>query len=193
MTLADEDVEQILAISKAGRNVRQVFGHNTSVGPGSTVAVTDHMSELMAVEYKKIGEFRERKKAELQKNLEDEMEAKKQAVERFQKAEAEKKRLKEINDAKKANTGAAAKEREKKHATLQAALNRANEARAERLADFETKLNTADERVSQQLARNASDLADKHASMHERSAHALQRKHDWEMSLFTHACDRMDA
>ena len=44
------------------------------------------------------------------------------------------------------------------------ALARAEEARNERLQDFENKLNAADERVANQLAQNASNLAAKNAN-----------------------------
>merc|ERR1719326_1250280 len=85
--LGDDDVEQILAISRAGRNVRQAFGHNASVGPASSDGalgnMTPHMQELMQTEYKKIAEFREKKKQELHKNLQEEIEKKNLAAQRM--------------------------------------------------------------------------------------------------------------
>lgn len=125
-------------------------------------------------------------------SLNEEMRKKQDAAARQVKAAADVKRLEEIKKQQAMTIAGDAKEREAKHASRKDALRRANLARDERMQEFEKKLNEADERVSNQLAKNASDLASRICDKYEKGQYALRRKHEHEQEMFQHAIHRMD-
>jgi hypothetical protein len=106
--------------------------------------------------------------------------------------QADAKRLDEIYKQKATDVAGNAKEREAKHAQRKDALRRANQAREERMQEFEQKLNTANERVSNQLAQNASDLASRIGEKYEKGQYAMRRKQEHEQEMFREAMHRMD-
>jgi len=192
--LSDEEVEQIISVSRAGRNVKSHFGSGMSDGNSRMLATAPELGagDLMAPELQKIEMYREKKKAELQDSLNEEMRKKQDAAARQVKAAADVKRLEEIKKQQAMTIAGDAKEREAKHASRKDALRRANLARDERMQEFEKKLNEADERVSNQLAKNASDLASRIGDKYEKGQYALRRKHEHEQEMFQHAIHRMD-
>merc|ERR1719379_1987582 len=148
--------------------------------------------DLMAAELQKIEMYREKKKAELQDSLNEEMRKKQDAAARQVKAAADVKRLEEIKKQQAMTIAGDAKEREAKHASRKDALRRANLARDERMQEFEKKLNEADERVSNQLAKNASDLASRIGEKYEKGQYALRRKHEHEQEMYRGALHPID-
>jgi hypothetical protein len=149
-------------------------------------------SELMVVEMEKIAQYREKKKAELQESLNEEMRKKQDAIDRKVKATADAKRLEDIYKQKAIDVAGNAKEREAKHAQRKDALRRANQARDDRMQEFEKKLNDADQRVTDQLARNASDLASRIGEKYEKGQYALRRKQEHEDEMFRDAMKSID-
>merc|ERR1719379_392245 len=148
--------------------------------------------DLMAAELQKIEMYREKKKAELQDSLNEEMRKKQDAAARQVKAAADVKRLEEIKKQQAMTIAGDAKEREAKHASRKDALRRANQAREERMQDFAKKLDDADQRVTDQLARNASDLASRIGDKFEKGQYALRRKQEHENDMYKEALNRIE-